>query len=62
MCEPSALPEMDKPKKFCLKYVTPTGTWYTPEYEDEEMLKLWVKALHMKFVMPHYVVESSQKD
>ena len=58
VCEPSALPEMDQPKKFCLKYVTPTGTWYTPEYEDEEMLKLWVKALHMKFVMPHYVVES----
>ena len=48
---------MDMPKKFCLKYVTPTGTWYTPAYESEEMLASWVKALHSKFCMPHYIVE-----
>lgn len=47
---------------YRIKYVTATGVWYTPPYEDELILHQWVKYLQNKLCSPHYVVAYSDTD
>ena len=40
-----------------LRYITPTGTHYTPWHTDFDLLQAYVNYLQQNFHFPHYIEE-----